>query len=295
MIDSKVRSLLAVAETHSFTRAAEELHLTQPAVSHHIRQLEQDYGIKIFKIEKKELTLTPEGEVLLKYARRITAVAEKARTAIEDSRQKLRHLTIGITQTSGENCIPQVLALYCNEHPETHIQIITDSINNLYNGLELYQLDLAILDGAPPSQHFHSVLLDTDHLCLAVSPQHPFATRTTVSLNDLKGEKLILRSRNAGTRMIFDSFLLNHSEDIRNFHVMMELDNLATLKDLVALNMGVTIISRSACRDDVRQGRLALVPIDNASMTREIRLVYPYDFSHTDIIDDLRKIYNRIS
>ena len=294
MVDSKVRTLLAVVQAGSFTRAAEELHLTQPAVSHHIRQLEQVFGIKIFNMEKRTLVPTAEGAVLIKYARRMMAVYNKARQAIEDSSKQLRHLTVGITQTVAEHRMPQAIALYCLERPETHVSITTDTIKNLYTGLELYELDMAVVDGPLPASGLNSVLLDTDYLCLVVSPEHRFAGRSSVLLQELKDEKLILRSSGAGTRIQFDSYLLNHSESIRNFNVMLELDNLATIKELVARNLGVSIISRSACREDEKTGRLVVVPIENARMTREISLVYHRDFSHLGVLDDLRRIYNRL-
>ena len=141
--------------------------------------------------DKKELISTPEGDVLIKYARRAVAVESKARQAVEDCRKQQRHLTIGITQTAGENLMPQVIALYCGEHPDVHINIRTDTIKKLYRCLELYELDIAVVEGVLPNPNFNAVLLDTDYLCLVVSPRHPFARRQSVELSELKGEKLI--------------------------------------------------------------------------------------------------------
>ena len=294
MIDPKIRTLIRVIEEGSFTRAAAALHLTQPAVSHHIRQLEAEYGIPIFRPDKKELVPTPEGAVLIKYARRALALDRSARQAIEDSRRSLRHLAVGLTPTAGENLMPQVLALYCHEHPETHINIVTDTINNLYQRMELYELDLAVVEGALPGGRFHSVLLDTDYLCLIVSPQHPFARRQSILPGELKGERLILRPAKAGTRALFDSYLQSQGESVQNFNVMMELDNVAMIKDLVSQDLGVSIIAKSDCREEERAGRLVAVPIENASMSRNIQLVYHSDFSHPDVLEELRAIYNRI-
>lgn len=294
MVDSKVRTLIRVVDEGGFTRAANSLHLTQPAVSHHIRQLEMEYGIHIFRQDKKELTLTPEGEVLVKYARRIIAVERAARQAIEDSRRSLRHLSVGLTPTAGENRMPQVLALYCHEHPQVHINIVTDTINNLYQRMELYGLDLAVVEGALPGQKFNLILLDTDYLCVITSPEHPFARRQSIQLSELKGERLILRSAKASTRTLFDGYLQSCGESVQNFNVMMELDNVAMIKELVGQNLGVSVIAKSACREEVRAGRLAAVPIENASMSRDIRLIYHSDFGHPDVLDELREIYERI-
>lgn len=294
MIDPKMRSLIWVVEEGGYTRAARALHLTQPAVSHHIRQLEAEYGLAIFRTDRKELLLTPEGEVLVKYARRALALERAARQAIEDSRRSLQRLTVGLTPTAGEYLMPQVLALYSQEHPETHINIITDSINNLYSRMDAYELDLAVVEGALPGGKFCSVLLDTDYLCLIVSPQHPFARRQSVRTAELKAERMVMRTAKAGTRALFDSYLQSQGESVQNFNVVMELDNVTMIKELVGQNLGVSIIAKSACRAEERAGQLVAVPIENASMSRNIHLIYHGDMKHPEVLEALRGLYNRI-
>lgn len=127
-----------------------------------------------------------------------------------------------------------------------------------------------------------------------VSPRHPFARRQSVELSELKGEKLILRPVGAGTRMLFDTYLQSNLETIKNFNVMMELDNITMIKELVSRDLGVSIIARSACRDEVRRGELAIVPIENARMVREIHMVYQRDFGHMEILEDFKRIYNTL-
>lgn len=294
MFDHKAKTLLELVNAGSYTRAAEALSLTQPAVSHHIRQLEEEFGIQIFYKDKKELKLTPEGAVLVKYARRAMAVYNTAKQAIEDSRTKIKHFVVGITPTAGENRVPQVIAMYCNENSEIHINIVTDTIKNIYDRLKAYEVDIAIVEGRIPDAALTSVLLDTDYLCLAVSPKHRFAHRSSVSLSELKGEKFILRSKNANTRAMFESYLSNRSESIKSFNVIIEIDNVATIKDLVAQDLGITVIAHSACREDELTGRLAVVPIENSGMMREINMVTHRDFTHTDVLEDFRRIYNSL-
>ena len=294
MVDVKIKTLLTIVETGNYTRAAQLLNLTQPAVSHHIRMLEAEYGIKIFNRNKKELLLTPEGAVLVKYARRVCSINAAARQAIDDCRRQIKHITVGITQTAAESLMPQVMATYCNDHHHTHINIITDTINNIYNRLKIFELDVGIVEGKVSDPSFTSVLLDTDFLCLIVSPEHRFAKQRSVSLRELMKEKFILRSSNAGTRLLFDSYLRSHSETIRNLNVIMEMDNVTMIKELVAQNMGISIIAHSACREEEQQGRLAVVPIENANMIREINMIHHQDFTHPEILEDFRKIYNRL-
>ena len=295
MLDTKIITLLELEKAGSYTKAAQELHLTQPAISRHIRLLEEELGVKIFQQGTKKLLPTQEGKVLLRYAHRLMAISQKAVQAIEDERRHARHLVIGITQTASENLIPQVIAQYCNENPDTHITLITDTINNLYRYLELFEVDIAVTEGAPSEgSSCQSVLLDTDYLCLIVSPEHRFAGRGSVQLQELKSEKMILRPEGTGTRQLFENGLERHMESIRNFNVIMEMDNVAMIKDLVALGLGVSVVARSASIQDARKGKLSIVPIENVSLIREVRMVYHKDFAHLEILEDLKRIYDSV-
>ena len=295
MVDSKIVTLLTVANIGSYTKAAAALSLSQPAVSHHIRQLEEEFGITIFYKDKKSLKTTPEGEILIKFARRAVALSSNVRKAIEDSKRSVRTLSIGTTPTAEENLVMHIFAAYCNAHPGVHINIVTDTIQKLDLMLKAYEVDLAIVEGNLADDRYVSVLLDTDYLCLAVSPKHPFARRKSVTLSDMMRENFILRQPGAGTRIQFENNLLRHGESIKNFNVIMELDNVAIIKELVASNLGITIISKKACRAEFARGKLVGVPIENFSMTREINIVCQHDFNHPEILEEIRRTYDGAS
>lgn len=293
MVDPKIRTLLALVKNGSFTRTAEELSLTQPAVTHQIKLLEEEFGIKIFNKYRKELHVTQEGELLIHYARRALALSERVRQEIEDSKRSLKRLIIGITPTAEENLIPRILAAYCSSHPNVQVQVRVENIANVVSMLKAYELDLGIVEGSIRDASLTSLLLDTDHLCVAVSPKHELARKASVTLNQLKRVPLILRLPNTGTRSLFENQLYAHGESLSAFHVMMELDNLSVMKELVAANMGVAIISNSACRQEVMDGKLKLLPIENMTMTREINLIYPPDFQHPEIFEEIRRSFMR--
>lgn len=294
MLDPKIKTFMTLAREGSYTRTAKILSLTQPAVSHQMRQLEEIYQIKLFYPRKKTLILTPEGTVLLQYAKRISAISQHAEQALEDCKSQVRRFTVGITATVAEYVISSVFVHYCNRHPETHIQISTDSIKNIYDKLQTYELDWGIVEGNLPSQHFRAMLLDTDFLCLVVSPQHRFASRQLVYLEELKREKLILRSPSAGTRTLFESYLYAHGEHIKNFNVVIEVDNVNTIKDLVEQDFGISIMANSACREELSSGRLVMVPVQNFSVVRQINLVCREDFDHPEILNEIQQLYLEI-
>lgn len=291
MLGSKIETLLAVAEFQNFTKAAASLSLTQPAVSHHINQLEEELGVTLFIRGKGSLMLTPEGEIVLKYARRIKALYGKMETEIDNSRKQLTKVRIGITHTSESNLIMEVLARCSNADNNFSITIITDTINNLYDMLGNYELDLAIVDGAYGDPRFSSMLLDTDYLTCVMSVDNPLARKGAVTLAELRRQKMILRTPASATRTLFESALESNGESIQSFDVTLEVDNIATIKDLIRKDLGVSILPRSACLDELRKGKIAALPVENLSMVRETRIVYNKDFTHTDMLNEIIKTY----
>ena len=138
MIDVKMISLLAVAELKNITKAAEALSLTQPAVSHHISQLEKELGVTLFIRGKGRLQLTESGKTVVKYAKMMSSAYERMKKALADEGRHLTRLRIGITHTAESNIIVEVLAKYGNDNPNIMITIITDTIKkSLYNVGEL--------------------------------------------------------------------------------------------------------------------------------------------------------------
>lgn len=291
MIDAKLNTLLTLIEAQSYTKAAQMLSLTQPAVSQHIRGLEQEYGIKIFLKGTKGMVLTPEGKILEKYARRETALYRNLLNDFEAYRNGIHRFVVGITPSAEENMVPRVIATYCNLHPDTKVTVLTDTIKNIGSKLKAYEVDIAIVEGNLQEDGLHSLMLDTDYLCLIVSPSHAFAKRKSITMDELKKERLIVRPSSAGTRRMFDSYLLGCGESLQNFHVILEIDNVSTIKDLVQSNLGVSVIAHSTCISEERIGTLKVVPIENFKTTREINMVYRDDFSHKQILDEFCKIY----
>ena len=256
MLDPKVRTLLAVVETGSFTKAAGLLSLTQPAVSHHIGQLEQELGIRIFIREKGRMTLTKKGEIVARCARRLSAMYAKLHTDLKDAERNLTRLRVGITHTAESNLITEALARFSHENSGILITITTDTINNLYDAMENYELDLAVVEGKPRTQTLNSLMLDTDYIVCALSNNNPLSRRVMVRLDDLKRERMILRLPTSSTRKLFETHLASLGESIDAFEVALEVDNVATIKDLVRKDFGVSILARSACMDEVRKGKI---------------------------------------
>lgn len=291
MMDTKLETFLMVCELGSFTRAAERLSLTQPAVSGHVRQLEKEFGVKLFNRVEGVMKLTEEGEIVQKFARRIQVLHHNLHQELADEKRRVTRLTVGVTHTAESNQIAAVLAKYCAIHPGVNITIITGAITNLYAKLKTYELDMAFAEGKIRDDRLNSILLDTDSLILAASVNSHLAGHSMVTLNELKREKLILRLPDSGTRSLFNSHLESNNLSIDDFNVILEVDNIATIKDLVRQDFGVSILAKSAFQDELRKGKMVGLPVENLSMIREISLIYQKDFEHPDLLDELTKLY----
>lgn len=295
MEDSKFITLLTVSELKNYTLAAKKLNLTQPAVSQHIRQLENELNIRIFNRVGSDLKITPEGSILIKYARRITSLYKELETKLSDEKKHARTLTIGITHTAESNIVAEVLAEFCSRNKGTKIKIISDSIKNLYDKLSTYEIDMAVVEGKVTEKKYSSVLLDTDSLVAVMSANNPLAKNKIINVNDLKREKMILRSKQSGTRSLFVSQLGNMNISIDEFNVILEIDNIATIKDLVQKGAGVSVLPKSVCFSEMKNHSLAILPIENMTMIREMNIVFMDDFVSHSTLDEILSIYRELT
>ena len=294
MVDARLYSLLKIVETGSYTKAAEQLSLSQPAVSQHIRQLEDNLGVKLFEHAHNRFRLTREGEIVVKFARRMIALSNNMQQALKNEREQIRSLTIGITHTAESSAIIEALAAYINNFEDLNIKILTNTTDNLYAMLHNYELDFAFVEGKSSDPSFGYVMLDTDCLVLAVPPSHRLAQRSMITIPELKQEKLILRLPNSNTRNLFVAALESHGLSLDDFNVAMEIDSIASIKELIRQGFGVSVLAKSACVNELKKGKLAVLTIEDLSMIREINIVYLKDYEHQDLLHGIVKKYNEM-
>lgn len=295
-MDTKLLSFLTVIETKSYTLAAKKLNLTQPAISQHIKQLEEEYQIKLFNRSGNELMLTSAGEILQKYAKRIQALYNDLDRKINDNRNGNTNLIIGITHTSESGIAPEIFADYTIGKKGTHIKIISDSIKNLYDKLGNFEIDMAIIEGKVGGNKFSSVLLDTDSLVAIISNANPLSKKKIISINDLKKEKLILRDADSGTTSLFRLGLNKLDLDLDDFNVILQINSVATIKDLVRKDLGISILPRSVVLEEIKNKSLISLPLENMNLVRETSLVYINGNVEREILEDIASIYrNKVS
>ena len=291
MLDPKIDSLLQVCECGSFMAAAKKLSVTQPTVSHHIKALEEELHVSIFDRHSGKVIVTREGEEVIKCAKKMKGLYQSLRQDLRDSKAMVSHLTVGVTHTAESNPIAEALANYGAQNDHVMIKMITGTIKKLYSKLKTYEIGLAIVEGRIADPSIRYLLLDTDYLVLAVSVNHPYARRGMITLGELKKERMILRLPNAGTRTLCVAHLEGNNMSLSEFNVILELDNIATIKDLIRRDLGVSILPKSVCLDELKKKKIAVLPVENLSMVREINVAYPQDFPQMDMLHDIVKSY----
>ena len=290
MIDLKIKTLLTVAEEKNFTKAANKLNLTQPAVSHQIKELEDELQEQLFIRKKGDIIPTPIGDIVLNYARKFVAMHNKMLDDIKHNHKI--NIKLGITHTAESNKITEIIGSYLINNPGLSVTIITDTTNNLYKMVENYELDLAIVDNKK-NVKLNYLPLDTDYLVCVVNNNSPLAKKKIVTLKELKKENLILRLDSSYTRKLFESTLESINESINSFKIILELDNIETIKDLVRKDMGVSILAKNTCIDEVNRKKLTILPIENLSMVRKNYIIYTDYFNYIYNVKELINHYNK--
>ena len=294
-IDLKAISLLKVAEYENFTKAAKELCISQPAISNHIKAVEEELGFKIFERGTSGIHLTEKGAIVIKYISQMNSIAESLKQALASDKLSATALRVGITHTVESSLVVDAIAKYLNKStPGVSIRITSGTSKSLYKQLKNGEIDFIIMEGSYNDPDLNNVMLGTDSLVLVTSPSKHLASKSTVTLDEIKEENLIMRLPDSSTMKTFASALKERSKSLSDFNIILEIDNIATIKDLIRRDFGVSILAKSVCLDEVRKGKLAILNIENISMVREMNLVYPKDFEHAEAIDGIVRCYNEL-
>jgi len=273
--DHKLRVFCAVAETKSFSKASEIIHLTQPAVSLQIQALEELYGTKLFDRSSSAVTLTPAGEILYKYAKHILALYASAEKEIGELTGLVRgSVAIGASTTIGNYLIPSVVADFRKTRPKIKVHLQVGNTKRIVELLKGGNIDIGLVEGEVPKQKLTKEKLLDDELVLIVPPQHPLAKKTEVSIFEITTEPFIVREEGSGTRQMIEKYLEKHGISLNSMNITMILGSTEAIKNAVEHGMGISIISRWAALKEERFGTFKTLSFREEKFIREFTLIY---------------------
>ncbi|MCK9236108.1 MAG: LysR family transcriptional regulator [Acholeplasmataceae bacterium] len=290
MINDKLNTLVVLAREKKYTKTAEILNISQPAVTQHIKALEDYYQIKIFDKKGRDLILTTEGKVLVKNAKRLIALNHNIEKELVSDFTEFKRLDIGITLTAGSYFIPEILNVLKEEFPEIRYNFHTDITENIYERLKYYELDFAIIDGNPHNDEFVSKLLLKDKLIVIAPNHHPLKDKKGIDFSELKNEKFILRHEKAHTRKVFENYLSSQIENVDELDVILEIDNTALIKQLIIEGHGISVMSKAVCEANLRAGTFVELDINDFNIERGIYLIYRKEKKDDLVIQNILKL-----
>jgi len=276
MLDNRLYTFLTLCETGNYTRTAEKLNMTQPAVTQHIQFLEDYYQVTLIAGKGKDFSLTKEGKALQEYAKTLKANSERILPLLHRIKNRAKPLNFGATLTIGEYMIPPVLYRIFKEDPETDITMVVENTDILQKMLWEGKIDFALLEGNFDRNQYESKLISDEEFIGVCSPQNETASKAT-DLEDLLDQNLILREPGSGTRDILEQALYNRNLSIKDFKRKIEIGNMNAIKELCHQNIGITFMYREAVKKELYQGYLKEIPLQNFKISHPFSFVYLRD------------------
>lgn len=278
MQDYRMQTFLTLCETMNYRQAARELHITQPAITQHIKYLEDFYGCKLFNYDGRQLTKTEQGLILQRCANAMNYQEQRLRLALRG--QNVHALTIGATKTIGEFVIGEQVANYLS-HPENQLSVLVDNTARMLELIDCGELDFALIEGFFNRSHYGSRLYRKEPFIGLCALDHPLAGRT-VPLSEIWDNTLLLREEGSGTREILETILTEHNHTTGDFSRVVYISNFGLLERLIASGQGITFAYEAVAAEN---SRLARFTVEDWEISREFNYVFLKDSGVEKLVD----------
>jgi DNA-binding transcriptional LysR family regulator len=275
MENFRLKVFRAVARHLNFTRAAEELLLTQPAVTQQIKALEDDYGVPLFDRSGGHIALTPAGATLLPFAERLKVISDEAFEAVTSAvGDHAGKLALGASQTIGQYLLPNLVAGFLNENPRVAVTAVSGNTDQMLESLAAHHIQLALIEGPTQRTDVHFEPFMQDQMVLVVGAGHEWAD-SEIELEALKSAPLLMREFGSGSRRVIENALTKAGLKKKDLKTVMELDSTEGLLSAVEAGLGVTFVSRWAVRNQLALGTLRLARVKGLRLSRMFSIGWP--------------------
>jgi DNA-binding transcriptional LysR family regulator len=274
MLDYRVATFLCVCETMNFTKAAQALSLTQPAITQHIHVLEKYYGVRLFHYENRTLSLTREGKLLRDRLSSMMQDEHRIRGELHASPGGHRLLRFGVTRTIGEYAALSPLCAYLDAHPDCNLLLRYGNTEELLALLDAGELSLALIEGNFPREKYGTKKYRTEDFCAVCSANHHFIAETVREVRDLLPERLLIREPGSGTRNILEQSLSALGLTTADFPSFLQVENMHTLIRLLEKDMGISFLYRIAALEGLRNGTLREIPLSDFRLRHDFTFVW---------------------
>ncbi len=274
MADRRLQVFHTVARLLSFTKAAETLHMTQPAVTFQVRQLEEHFNTRLFDRTHNRISLTDAGVRVNEYAERIFQLYGEMENSIREMTGEISGaVTIGASTTVAEYMLPSLLGDFKEKYPEVNLHLKVSNSEGIVSMVENNTIDLGVVESPVANKNLMVEICKYDQLVVIMPPNHPLAERRQVSFKDILQYPFICREEGSGTREVISEYLGSMSCCDRDLNIVMELGSPEAIKGAVEAGMGLSVVSSATIQKELKLGTLVSIPLDPP-------LRRPYSFVH---------------
>ena len=274
MADRRLQVFHTVAKLLSFTRAADALHMTQPAVTFQVRQLEEYFNTRLFDRTHNKISLTEAGRRVYEFSDKIFDLYAEMENAVRELTGEVSGvLIIGASTTIAEYMLPALLGDFRHEYPDVSVRLKVSNTEGIVGMVENNVIDLGVVEAPVANKNLAVELCRMDQLVCIVPPNHPLASRETIPATELAQYPYICREEGSGTREVILEYLDEAGIPSNQLDVIMELGSPEAIKGAVEAGIGITILSRATLAKELKLGTLVAVNLDPP-------LERPFSFVH---------------
>ncbi|MDX1795109.1 MAG: LysR family transcriptional regulator [Hydrogenovibrio sp.] len=263
MADRRLQVFYTVAKVLSFTKAAETLHMTQPAVTFQVKQLEEFFNTRLFDRTHNKISLTEAGKVVYDYSEKILDHYEKMNSEVRELTGEVTgSLLIGASTTIAEYMLPNLLGAFKKQFEDVNIRLQVGNTDAIVAMVENNMIDLGVVEAPVYNKNLEVEVCRLDEMVLIVPIGHPLSNRDKISVEDMRKYRYISREEGSGSRSVIDTYIREQGLSYSDLNVVMELGSPEAVKMAVESDVGVAIVSRTTISKELKLGTLKAIPLD---------------------------------
>jgi len=285
MADRRLQVFYTVAKQLSFTKAADLLYMTQPAVTFQVKQLEEHFNTRLFERSHGKISLTLVGELVMGYSERILALSGEMEARVgELTGQVTGPLMIGASSTIAEYQLPRILGEFKNRFPQVQARLTVANSETVAAKVADHSLDVGLIEAPSHNPNLTTMVCCDDELVMICPPGHPLARKSSVNAKDIAEQPYVSRELGSGTREAIDGFFKDNGVNPDDLVIEMELGSREAIKGAVEAGLGIAIMSASTVVKELQLGTLVAIPLD-PPLTRQLSLVYAPEKFRSKLLD----------
>lgn len=273
MLDFRTETFLTLCKEMNFTRTGQKLNLTQPAVSQHIKYLEEEYQCQLFIRHQHKLRLTEAGKMLLASLETMKNDQSFLKKKIQASTSQQEEINFGVTMTIGEYSLLPAISQFIYQHPNINFNIRYANTETLLSLLKDGHIQFAIVEGHIHSDHYHTQIIKSENFIAVAAKDYPFK-QPIHQLVDLKKERLIIREPGSGTLAIFEQLLAMQNLSLEDFPNLIQIENMHAIVELVRQACGISFLYQSAVSKELKNGNLMQLDFKDIQIRHPFSLIW---------------------